>query len=256
MGVRSALVRVAVAMFIATLALPAFPSTATANEHKREATVDRALLAAARADPQALFRVIVTARADRGDYKKDEHVKRATAAVKKAHGRADHALGVVGGASATVSGVGLLKIARDEDVAAVVADQTFSVSFDPVAAAAAEGSAGILEVGAPQAWRDSGVTGRGVTVAVVDSGVAAHPDLGARLIGAIDFTSAAPTLSPVALGDPGGHGSHVAGLVAGDGTASGGLYTGVAPEANIIDVRVISGTGSTDLGTVLRGLQW
>src|SRR5438093_7571200 len=123
MGVRSALVRVAVAMFIATLALPTFPATATAKEHTRGATVDPALLAAARADPQGLFRVIVTARADAGDLKKDEHVKRATEVVKKAKGQADHALGVVGGAAATVSGVGLLKIARDEDVAAVVADQ-------------------------------------------------------------------------------------------------------------------------------------
>jgi len=48
----------------------------------------------------------------------------------------------------------------------------------------------------------------------------------------------------------------VAGLIAGDGTRSGGLYTGVAPNANIIDVRVIDATGSSNVSIILRGLQW
>ena len=44
--------------------------------------------------------------------------------------------------------------------------------------------------------------------------------------------------------------------MAGDGTASGGAYTGVAPGANLIDVRVISATGSTTVSTLLAGMQW
>src|SRR3990167_3899871 len=98
--------------------------------------------------------------------------------------------------------------------------------------------------------------GRGIGVAVVDSGVAAHPDLGDRIVAAIDFTQAAPTVSASPLGDPGGHGTHVAGLVAGDGASSGGAITGVAPGANIIDVRVIDANGSSNTSVVLRGLQW
>jgi len=100
------------------------------------------------------------------------------------------------------------------------------------------------------------VTGRGVGVAIVDSGIYAHPDLAGRVVAAIDFTSATPTVSPVALGDPGGHGTHVAGLVAGDGTLSGGAYTGVAPGANLVDVRVIDANGRSSVSTVLAGLQW
>src|SRR5207249_9843770 len=60
----------------------------------------------------------------------------------------------------------------------------------------------------------------------------------------------------VAPADPGGHGTHVAGLVAGDGTASGGAYAGVAPGANLIDVRVINATGGTTVSTLIAGMKW
>jgi serine protease AprX len=100
------------------------------------------------------------------------------------------------------------------------------------------------------------VIGRGVGVAILDSGIYAHPDLAGRVVAAIDFTSATPIVSPVALGDPGGHGTHVAGLVAGDGTSSGGAYTGVAPGANLIDVRVIDANGRSSVSLVLAGLNW
>jgi serine protease AprX len=93
-------------------------------------------------------------------------------------------------------------------------------------------------------------------VAVVDSGVYPHPDLAGRIVAAIDFTSVSPTVSNIPLNDLGGHGTHVAGLIAGNGTRSGGLYTGVAPNANIIDVRVIDGHGGSNVSIILRGLQW
>ena len=48
----------------------------------------------------------------------------------------------------------------------------------------------------------------------------------------------------------------MAGLIAGDGTASGGAYAGVAPGANLIDVRVITATGSTTVSTLIAGMQW
>jgi serine protease AprX len=119
----------------------------------------------------------------------------------------------------------------------------------------------VLEVAAPSAWRQLGVTGKGIGVAVVDSGIAPHPDLAGRIVAAVDFTSAPtdPSSSTQALvvpADPGGHGTHVAGLIAGDGTASGGAYTGVAPGANLIDVRVITAQGTTTASMLIRGLQW
>src|SRR5438477_424703 len=90
---------------------------------------------------------------------------------------------------------------------------------------------GIVEVGAPEAWRQLGVTGKGIGVAILDSGIAPHPDLAGRIVAAVDFTGGGIGATLVAPADPGGHGTHVAGLVAGDGTASGGAYAGVAPGA-------------------------
>lgn len=89
--------------------------------------------------------------------------------------------------------------------------------------------------------------GAGVTVAVVDTGVADVADLAGRLTH-VDVTGDG-------VGDGYGHGTFIAGLVAGDGTSSGGAYAGVAPGASILDVRVAHADGSSDLSTVLKGLQ-
>src|SRR5206468_9398516 len=56
--------------------------------------------------------------------------------------------------------------------------------------------------------------------------------------------------------DPGGHGTHVAGVLAGSGARSSGEFVGVAPEASIVDVRVLNGHGVGRLSSILRGLQW
>ncbi|MDP9793088.1 serine protease AprX [Catenuloplanes nepalensis] len=96
---------------------------------------------------------------------------------------------------------------------------------------------------------DGGTGGAGVTVAVVDTGIADVPDLAGRVTRRLDFTGTGD-------GDGYGHGTFMAGLIAGSGAASGGAYRGVAPAASLIDIKVADATGSTDLITVLRGLQW
>jgi serine protease AprX len=94
-----------------------------------------------------------------------------------------------------------------------------------------------------------GSEGRGVTVAVVDTGIAQVPDLAGRVSARVD-------LSGTGAGDGFGHGTFMAGLIAGSGAASDGAYRGVAPLADLVDVKVADAQGSTDLITVLRGLQW
>ncbi|HET7900998.1 MAG TPA: S8 family serine peptidase, partial [Candidatus Nanopelagicales bacterium] len=93
----------------------------------------------------------------------------------------------------------------------------------------------------------AGQTGTGVTVAVVDTGVADVADLAGRL----DHVN----VSGDDAGDGLGHGTFMAGLIAGDGSSSGGQYTGVAPGASILDVQVATADGTTSLSRVLAGLQ-
>jgi serine protease AprX len=182
--------------------------------------------------------------------------ERAAAAVKRANGKVGRGLSIIGGASALLRGDDVLKLANDPDVAYISLDEVVTATFDPLDGAVLASSPGILEVGAPGAWRQLRVTGRGIGVAILDSGIAPHPDLAGRIVAAVDFTGGEISGALVAPADPGGHGTHVAGLVAGDGTASGGAYAGVAPGANLIDVRVIGASGSTKVSTLIAGMQW
>ncbi|MEU2053581.1 S8 family serine peptidase [Streptomyces bungoensis] len=108
----------------------------------------------------------------------------------------------------------------------------------------------VPQIGAPVAWA-AGYTGKGVKVAVLDTGVdATHPDLKDQVIAAKNFTSAADAT------DHFGHGTHVASIVAGTGAKSGGKYKGVAPDAKILNGKVLDDTGSGDDSGILAGMEW
>ena len=104
---------------------------------------------------------------------------------------------------------------------------------------------------------ETSLTGAGVTVAVVDSGVALHADMQA-LTTVVDFVGHANPVPgpPEESVDPNGHGTHVAGIVAGSGSLSGGRHAGIAPAASVISVRVLDGVGRGATSDVLGGLQW
>lgn len=105
-------------------------------------------------------------------------------------------------------------------------------------------------IAADKMW-DQGVTGKGVTVAVIDTGVAPHKDLAGRIIGFHDVING--RTQPY---DDQGHGTHVSGLVAGNGAASKGYLKGSAPEANIVGVKVLDAGGSGEFSGVIEGIQW
>jgi serine protease AprX len=104
---------------------------------------------------------------------------------------------------------------------------------------------------------ETALKGAGVTIAVVDSGVALHPDI--QTLAAVVDVVGNPTPSaaaPETSVDPYGHGTHVAGIMVGTGAQSGGNLRGVAPEATLISVRVLGNTGAGQASDVLAGLQW
>src|SRR5438270_9005584 len=102
--------------------------------------------------------------------------------------------------------------------------------------------------GANRLAANTGVTGRGATVAVLDTGITQLPDFGNRIVGGVDLSGEG---NPFA--DSYGHGTFVSGLIAGNGASSAGLYTGEAPGARLVSIKVAGATGSTDLATTISG---
>ncbi|WP_326806304.1 S8 family serine peptidase [Streptomyces sp. NBC_01788] len=108
----------------------------------------------------------------------------------------------------------------------------------------------VPQIGAPTAWQ-SGYTGKGVKIAVLDTGVdATHADLKSQVVAAKNFTTSNSTADRV------GHGTHVASIAAGTGAKSGGKYKGVAPGAKILNGKVLDDEGYGDDSGILAGMEW
>ena len=94
-------------------------------------------------------------------------------------------------------------------------------------------------------------TGKDIGVCLLDTGISDHPDFKGRIQMFVDFISNKKT--PY---DDNGHGTHVAGILCGDGSASGGRYKGVAPGCRIIAVKVLDRMGNGNKEDVLQAFQW
>lgn len=93
--------------------------------------------------------------------------------------------------------------------------------------------------------------GAGAVVAVLDSGVCAHPDLAGRLLAFKDFVSGRRQEY-----DDNGHGTHVCGILCGSGRLSGGKYRGMAPGAGLVVGKVLDRNGDGSTAAMLSGLEW
>lgn len=96
------------------------------------------------------------------------------------------------------------------------------------------------------------LTGSGIGVAVVDSGISLHNDVNWNVVVDVRYNSS----GSLAWDDRFGHGTHVAGVIAGTGLMSFGQYVGVAPSVDLINVKVSNDDGSSRVSGVVAGLQW
>ncbi|MET8465404.1 S8 family peptidase [Micromonospora zamorensis] len=107
------------------------------------------------------------------------------------------------------------------------------------------------QIATPDAWR-AGYTGRGTTVAVLDTGADfTHPDLVGRVADRADFTAEGGDAV-----DHNGHGTHVASTIAGTGAAARGQRRGVAPDAKLVIGKVLDDHGSGADSGIIAGMEW
>ncbi|WP_432161174.1 S8 family serine peptidase [Streptomyces sp. NRRL F-5630] len=106
------------------------------------------------------------------------------------------------------------------------------------------------QIGTPRAWQ-AGLTGKGVKVAVLDTGIDPdHPDLKGRVVASKSF------IEGQEVADRNGHGTHTASTVGGGGTASDGKEKGVAPDADLAIGKVLSDEGEGSESQIIAGMEW
>lgn len=98
---------------------------------------------------------------------------------------------------------------------------------------------------------EAGVMGKGIVAAVLDTGICLHPDYRDRILGFRDFVNGRKRCY-----DDASHGSHVSGILGGDGRSMGGRYRGIAPECGIVHLKVLNQFGQGKVEDLLRGIDW
>jgi serine protease AprX len=178
------------------------------------------------------------------------HPGDALQAVQRSAGQVRTVLPQLGAVAATLSTDQIDALASQPGVVRLAYDPPMRPVYGPDSSDPA--SVFTRTIGATSVW-GSGARGSGVAIAVLDSGVQAQPDLGtpSRIVASVRFNQGASSAS-----DQYGHGTWVAGIAAGAGTASGGAYMGVAPAASVVNLKVSDDTGLAHASDVLQALSW
>ena len=97
-----------------------------------------------------------------------------------------------------------------------------------------------------------GLTGKNITIATMDTGIAPHPDFDSRILTFVDFVN-----KKSGLYDDNGHGTHVAGIMGANGSHSNqNCYQGIAPKVNLVVIKVLDQKGNGNTASVLAGIDW
>jgi serine protease AprX len=166
--------------------------------------------------------------------------------IQQAGGNAGRKIGVFRGRVGEVPNAALTALANNPYVAGISVDRLIVGANERTGAT----------VGSTAVRQDYGYDGSGVGVAIIDSGVAAaHDDLagdsGPRVDRFVDFVNGQTTAY-----DDYGHGTHVAGIIAGNGFDSSGARTGMAPGARLTVLKVLDGSGSGRISDVIAAIDY
>nr|AYP19375.1 peptidase S8 family protein [uncultured bacterium] len=141
--------------------------------------------------------------------------------------------------AASASGLQIGELTEDTRIEYVWLDEEIHTCLDRSPA----------QIDVPAVW-SAGYQGTGIRVAIVDTGLdTQHPDFAGRVAAGASFVGGDSV-------DDNGHGTHVAGIAAGDGSASGGMYRGIAPEAVLYVAKVLDRDGSGSMSSVMAGVEW
>lgn len=102
--------------------------------------------------------------------------------------------------------------------------------------------------------RKQGLTGKGIGIAIMDTGISLHPDIiykNGPLLSFYDTLSHHNNFY-----DDNGHGTHVAGIICGNGSASNKLYEGIAPDCKIHIIKILNKNGEGNIQNVISGIEW
>ncbi|WLC76372.1 S8 family serine peptidase [Clostridium estertheticum] len=160
----------------------------------------------------------------------------------KHSGKLKHQFKHINAVVADMTTQSLASLKKDSNVAYIEEDKVVKMSSTTYA------DWGISDINAEASFK-SGLSGKGVKIGIIDSGVATHTDLtvagGANVINGSNTTSYA---------DDNGHGTVVTGIIAGKGLNGG--VKGVAPDASIYAVKALDSTGSGYTSDIISGIDW
>jgi len=222
------------------------PAIQNTSAHAEALHAPRALMAFAAQHPDAAINVIV---------QKRDGSNAAEGLVRQVGGRITRNLSLIHAFAARVPARNVRTLAASHSVNWMTPDANTVKSSSYVCCSSAALSQTYTEsIGAASLW--GRYKGTGIGVAIVDSGVNGGTDLNNangsnRLLYAVRINS-----NTKYAADKYGHGTHVAGIVAGDGEMSNGAYMGVAPDANVLNVKVSDDNGAAAVSDVVNGLQW
>jgi serine protease AprX len=177
--------------------------------------------------------------------------------VRRMGGRITHDLPLIGGFSARVPATDVPQIAHLPGATSITLDRTTHVqstagTYNNLPSVYKKATSG-------DKLNSSGGHGQGVTVALIDTGVTALPDVAGAIkpvVGPVGVSPCVNFTTEPTCDDSYGHGTFMAGIIAGNGAASNGKYVGMAPAANVLSLKIAGASGASDVSTIIAAIQW